>query len=59
MKFVKKKAKALDALEHYNSTGREVLHKFIEALDKIDFNVKGAEESTKQGSTLTTLTIGQ
>jgi len=56
LKFVKE-GKALDALEHYNSTGREVLHKFIEALDKeIDFNVKGAEESTKQGSTLTTLT---
>ncbi|WP_158998898.1 HAMP domain-containing methyl-accepting chemotaxis protein [Pigmentibacter ruber] len=52
-----KEGKNIEALEHYNAIGREELNKFISVMDKeIDFNIKGAEDSTKQGSSLTAVT---
>ncbi|WGL58496.1 methyl-accepting chemotaxis protein [Pigmentibacter sp. JX0631] len=52
-----KEGKNIEALDHYNTTGRESLHQFIALMDKeTDFNIKGAGDSTKQGSSLTAIT---
>ncbi|MGY3803236.1 HAMP domain-containing methyl-accepting chemotaxis protein [Pigmentibacter ruber] len=52
-----KENKGLEALKHYNTTGRPLLFKFNEKLMKeIEFNMKGADTAGKQGSGLTSVT---
>ncbi|APJ02558.1 HAMP domain-containing methyl-accepting chemotaxis protein [Silvanigrella aquatica] len=52
-----KEGKAAEAINHYNTTGKKNLFKFLEAVDKeADFNAKGGENATKQGNYLTSLT---
>lgn len=52
-----KENKGVEALKHYNEIGRPVLFKLNEKLNKeIEFNMKGAETATKQGSGLTSIT---
>jgi len=53
-----KQGKGLDALNHYNSSGRPKLFKFIENIEKESiYNIDGGRNSTKQGAYLTSITI--
>ena len=52
-----KAGKAKEAELHYNTNGREAIHKFIEDVEKeSEFNIKGADESSKKGTSLTIIT---
>ncbi|WP_158998897.1 HAMP domain-containing methyl-accepting chemotaxis protein [Pigmentibacter ruber] len=52
-----KENKGLEALKHYNEIGRPLLFKFNEKIIKeSEFNLKGADTASKQGSGLTSVT---
>ena len=50
--------KPLDALNDYNTNGKNKLFSFLEAVDKeSNFNIDGGRNSTKQGASLTSITV--
>jgi methyl-accepting chemotaxis protein len=56
LSFVKQ-GKGLEALNHYNSTGRPLLFAFTNAIEKEEvYNIEGGRNSSKKGANLTAIT---